>query len=168
MKKLLIFCCCISLYFGGATQSLDRSVIGSAGETTKQGDFQLDWTLGETAISTYSHSEGQITEGFHQPYISVLPISEQEGVTIRQDARFVIFPNPTSAKVQVRATLEETETVHLFLFDALGRQVMPVTKTSGQLDQALDLETYQAGTYLLIIRDEHGSILHHAKIVKHQ
>lgn len=148
-------------------QSLDRSVISSAGTVEEFGGLSLEWTLGEIAVHSYSHESGQVTEGFHQPLISVFPVMGRTGVTISNDNRFAVFPNPTSAKVLVRANLDQAEEVHLLLYDALGRQMLPINKISEQIDVTLDLEAYQAGAYLLIVRDHKDQVIHTTRILKH-
>ena len=55
---------CVST--AGLGQSISPSVIGSAGGSGSAGGVTLDWTVGETAVTTISNGSNTITQGFHQ------------------------------------------------------------------------------------------------------
>lgn len=167
MKKILIVFFSSFLVASVLAQSIDRSVIGAAGEVATAQKLTLDWTLGELAVNSYTYPKGKVTEGFHQPFITVSPLSPETEIVHNVDHRFSVFPNPTSAKVQMRAQLEADEEARMQLFDALGRQILPVIKVNGWIDQSLDLETFLPGTYLLLIRNHQDQVIHAARILKH-
>lgn len=69
---LILILSCIS---GGRSQSLDRSVLASAGEYYSSPVASLSWTLGEIATETYTSANVHLTQGFQQPdmtYVSLL------------------------------------------------------------------------------------------------
>lgn len=47
-------------------QSISPTVIGSAGGSGSTGGVSIDWTVGETAITTLSNGGNILTQGFHQ------------------------------------------------------------------------------------------------------
>lgn len=65
-----IFCLCltnliINQYINA--QSLDREVIGAAGEYTTSTFGSMEWTIGEVITDTYINTVHSFTQGFHQP-----------------------------------------------------------------------------------------------------
>lgn len=58
---ILMFAC---LFVHGQTTPLQ--LISSAGESFKNSNYQLDWSIGELVIETYSGNQNMLTQGFHQ------------------------------------------------------------------------------------------------------
>jgi hypothetical protein len=52
-------------------QTLSPSVIASAGNSFSSAQFSLDYTLGETFVTTLSNESNILTQGFHQPQAGV-------------------------------------------------------------------------------------------------
>jgi hypothetical protein len=52
------------------SQSIERSVISNAGKSVSAPGIQVDYTLGELAISTLGANGISLTQGFHQPQSS--------------------------------------------------------------------------------------------------
>lgn len=67
-----------------SAQSLSPSVIASAGGSYASNQFSLDYTLGETFITTLTASNNILTQGFHQPRSVV----EVEGCTSNSACNF--------------------------------------------------------------------------------
>ncbi|MCB0580931.1 MAG: T9SS type A sorting domain-containing protein [Phaeodactylibacter sp.] len=163
MKKLML---CISVFFLPAAlvaQSAERSVLGSAGKAESTGNITLEWTLGELATATAYYPGGQLTEGFHQPLLSIEPASLFSPV----DERIKVFPNPTAALVHVAADPESGETLQLLLFDANGRLLLRKQMPAGQGPETVDLSGRDAGTYFLNICNGSGQAIHAARIMKY-
>jgi len=53
-------------------QQLSPSVISSAGASFQTQSFSLDYTLGETFVTTLSNGQNILTQGFHQPQAGVV------------------------------------------------------------------------------------------------
>lgn len=151
----------LALAWSVRAQTLERSVLGAAGKREARSDIILEWTLGELAVSRYAHPNGALNEGFHQPYLNVLPLDPGAS-----DQRFLIFPNPTRTELFVQAQLRNQERIHLQLIDMLGRQVLPERVAERVVDEQLDLQRLPAGTYHLLITTAKGKPLHQAKILK--
>ena len=67
MKKIiLVLSLLLNTYFGW-NQSLSPTVIGSANGSYVGAIFSMDFTVGETFISTLSGGDYILTQGFHQP-----------------------------------------------------------------------------------------------------
>jgi hypothetical protein len=54
------------------SQQLTPTVIASAGASFQSSEFSLDYTLGETFITTLSNGTNTLTQGFHQPQAGVI------------------------------------------------------------------------------------------------
>ncbi|WP_421796705.1 T9SS type A sorting domain-containing protein [Haliscomenobacter sp.] len=162
MKKILFILLAgmLAPYIRG--QGLERSVLGAAGKTDANKTFRLEWTLGEVAVSRYEHPDGEINEGFHQPYLSVEP----DQTLTTSDQRFQIYPNPVSADLFVKAKLRANEQVRLRLIDPAGRLLLPDRLTGGLVDEQLDLQRFPAGHYYLLVLNAKGKVLQSAKILK--
>lgn len=162
MKKILfiLLACMLAPYIRG--QSLERSVLATAGKVDASKTIRLEWTLGEVAVSRFEHPGGEINEGFHQPYLSV----ESDQALATSDQRFQIYPNPVSAELFVKAKLRTNEQVRLRFIDAAGRQLLPDRLTGGLVDEQLDLQCFPAGHYYLLVLNAKGKALHSAKILK--
>jgi hypothetical protein len=161
MKKIMLALAVLVVASSLGAQTLERSVLGVAGKREARSDIILEWTLGELAVSRYAHPNGELNEGFHQPYLSVLPLNP--GTT---DQRFRIFPNPTRSEVFVQAQLRNQERIQLRLIDMLGRQVLPERVAERWVDEQFDLQQLPAGIYYLLITNARGKSLHQAKILK--
>jgi len=65
-------------------QQLTPSVVSSAGASFTSAEFSLDYTLGETFITTLSNGTNILTQGFHQPQAGVIV----EGCTAPEACNF--------------------------------------------------------------------------------
>ena len=99
MKKLIFTAAFLTpIYFFGnlAAQSVSPSVVGNAGTFYSNASGQLQWTLGEVMIQTFSASGNIITQGMHQPDYGVLTAikNEQHGI-------LSVYPNPVSEQFTI-------------------------------------------------------------------
>lgn len=162
MKKIIFIVTAFSLALTIRGQTLERSVFGAAGKVDVGKTMQLEWTLGEVAVSRYAHSGAEINEGFHQPYLTV----ERDETRTIADQRFSVFPNPTGADLFVQAKLSTNEQVQLKLIDSAGRLLLPVRRSGHLVNEQLDLQHIPAGHYYLLLSDARGKLLHSVKILK--
>ena len=70
MMKKLFFLCLFSTALVQA-QSLERQVIGSTGTSFSNASAQMDFTVGELAVTTITDGTTELTQGFHQTNLSV-------------------------------------------------------------------------------------------------
>lgn len=162
MKKIIF----ITLAFLSAWlirgQSLERSVLGAAGRAESGANIQLEWTLGELAVSRFAHPNGSINEGFHQVYLTI----ETEKPLMASDPRFQIYPNPVGAELWVKAILQTNEKVRLRFIDPTGRQLLADRMGIGLVQEQLNLQDFPAGHYYLLVVNDKNEVLHTAKILK--
>jgi len=160
-------------------QSLERNVIAAGGKTKIAGNIMLEYTIGETFVKTLSSPSNKITQGFHQPTVTVTRVmNEQEAPAVIEDAaerttaglateannfKVEIFPNPATDYIMVRTeTVSQIST--LTLIDISGKLVY-----SGKLNETekrIDLGFLPNGKYFLSVRNEDGSINESFKLIK--
>lgn len=124
---------------------LEPSVISTNGGRIETATMTLDWTLGETFVSDSNIDGYRLTEGFHQPILTVEVIAspattwaEKLQTSKTQTAReagdrvappaaettasvaIAIWPNPVCENLTIRVNSDELANVHLQLFDAQG------------------------------------------------
>jgi len=142
-------------------QDINPSVLASAGESSSTNNFQLDWTLGEVAVTTLRNSDSQITQGFHQPDYLITSL-----VNIHPNIGSIdIFPIPATDFVNVNVQLNQPQAINYLLYNSQGQLIRQVENTSDLLQQ-FNLNTLSAGTYFLQIQltnNQHSSSF---KIIK--
>ncbi|MBK9489690.1 MAG: hypothetical protein IPO07_13570 [Haliscomenobacter sp.] len=68
MKKIIFILAAFSLALTIRGQTLERSVLGAAGKVDVGKTIQLEWTLGEVAVSRYAHTrEAKSMKAFTSP-----------------------------------------------------------------------------------------------------
>ena len=126
-------------------QSTNPEVLSTAGKTFQGNAIQLDWTIGDLAISSIQNSNYQITQGFHQPYYIVSKIHEFP-LAIGQ---IKLFPNPTTDYLSLEFSFEEQSTFIIQLFDTSGKMIWVKTKKGKEIEDNISLRDLPNGSYFL-------------------
>ncbi len=138
IKYVIIFCmsCFVTHAYG---QTIERSVIASAGNTFTNSSLAIDWTIGETAIATSTSTNTILTQGFHQSSSNATSISSIniEGL--------MCFPNPTNDIFNFQYSNAATNAV-VTLLDQNGRLVKE-EKWNTSNTMVWDLSNLAAGVY---------------------
>lgn len=149
MKKIILFLISgFSVAFMADAQSIERSVIGSAGGVSSAGGVILTWTVGETVINTASAGSVILTQGFQQPDQGTSAVDP-----IRLEAGLAVFPNPSNGIFSVAAVDNSGITVNEIsaeVRDGAGKLVFSQTGidlSSGS--NQLDLSRLPGGFYSL-------------------
>ena len=163
MNRILI----LSLLFlafaiPAGAQRIEPSVIGSAGELFLATNSQLQMTLGETVTATFLSGNGRITQGFHQPNLSITAISAGHGPAFP----LTFWPNPTSDWLNVRIPDTGPAAYQLMICDMRGKILHRRQASEGETFQ-IDLSVYTAGHYILRARNLTDSSIQNFKIIKY-
>ena len=137
MKKPLLLLALIPFF--SYSQETDQQVIASAGDHSKNGDYSLSWTIGETVISTGAGGDYVLTQGFHQGNLHVTKIIEEK---ISYDLE--VYPNPVSNIL----TIETTRAGISYQLLNINGKVLH----NGKLDntrEEIDFSGFPPGTYIL-------------------
>ena len=129
-------------------QSLDPTVISTAGGYDKSDEISLEWTIGELAVATYTGDGHMLTEGFHQPMLQVEDIV-LPGQQTADDLSVLIMPNPVRSILSIEITDPQKRVLEFELIDAQGRLVSAMKMDTYVQNLQLDLTDYSAGFYVL-------------------
>ena len=102
-----------------------QEVVSTQGETYSSPNAIIDFTVGEVVINTFSDGTNNITQGFHQTNWNFVGL---ENHTPSFEA--IIFPNPTSEVLNIRASAFEN--VIYTLYDAQGKLIVKDKLTAEQ------------------------------------
>lgn len=126
---------------------LSRQVVGSTGASGKTDGVQIDYTIGEVAVATFSIPGRMLTQGFHQPGM----IPSYNGFPV---SGFKLYPNPANSFVNVEFYLWIDATFTLSMFNIAGQFISRNTYTYsvGKVVIQLPLMHLSAGTYVIILK----------------
>lgn len=160
MKQLIaIFFSIISI--NAFSQSISPELITTSGDNFKNSNVELDWSIGEIMIETYSNTENSLTQGFHQSkYDVTTSVDEISGI----DFKIKIFPNPTSDLINLQIIGNINQNLTYELIDLQGKVLIKnsVNKTKKQIN----MSRFSQNMYLLKITTENGKQVSIFKIQK--
>ncbi|NRB62465.1 MAG: T9SS type A sorting domain-containing protein [Saprospiraceae bacterium] len=143
-----IVCFCYIPFFS-YSQSIDRQVIGMAGDISSTANISISWTVGEVAVQRgplATPQGGSITEGFQQPHIEL--VSGQEN-----SIQIKVFPNPVRDMLRVKVNGSILNTYRIDLLDNHGRTLRTWSKIPVGTQQ-FSMANYPAGTYFLRVHND--------------
>ena len=136
-----------------------QEVVSTQGDTYSDGTNIIDYTIGETVISTGSDSTNDLTQGFHQTNWSFVGMED-----LQNDLHVSIFPNPTSDQLTIATS--KNENYSYSVFDNSGRLVSE-GKLMGE-ETHLNVSNYATGQYSISVLSESGNQLKVFKLIKNQ
>ena len=136
-----------------------QEVVSSAGQTHTASGYQVNWTLGETVIQTFSTGSNTLTQGFHQTNLQVTPVSE----LLLPNFELNVFPNPASDLLFIRMN-ELPQSPGFALFDLSGKKL--AQKNIESTNTQVNLKKFAAGTYFLKIMQNKNQPVQTFKIIK--
>ena len=145
LLKCIVFALLCNLFLPNLySQSADRSVIGTTGESSKTTTMTVNWTLGEPIIQSQQNSDYHLTQGFQQSDIVVTPVANGAETP---EIDISVFPNPVSEILNIQWD-QHTSGLEFRMVDLHGKTVR---KGKGNQSQQLQLQVSNlaAGTYVL-------------------
>lgn len=148
---------------------LSQSILAADGGSGQSGSINIEWTLGEFAISSLQTTNGWITEGFHQPHLSISPIPaiglvpEKEKNEVRYSIS--LAPNPVRYQLQIKVKHQEAIPMTLQLLHANGSLLIR-QHIETPSDFQLDLSKYASGLYIVQFLEKKGQLIEAYKITK--
>lgn len=143
-------------------QTISHHVLGSSSGMHQSQESSLDWTIGEFAVATFSDHNALITEGFHQPRLSVTPISASDLEAILDIS---VYPNPFTDIIHIKFNELVTDGLAV-LHDIRGREVMKTVMDSDDRVSSLDLQNLATASYILTVTSNEKQIQRSFRIVK--
>lgn len=125
-------------------QSLQPTVVGSAGAFGAHASASLSWTTGESQTETYSGSSAMLTQGFHQPAYVITAIESAV-----PDVSVQLYPNPATEFVHLKLTQGASDTYTAVLVDIHGRILRHHRLEGPAGSLKIDLHSLADATYFL-------------------
>lgn len=130
-------------------QTTPLQLVSSAGETFKNPNYQLDWSVGELVTETYAGNQSMLTQGFHQGKYIITAIKQITDLQFEISA----FPNPATDYVHVKIASEKFENLRFSFSDSDGKVLQTGSFTSNL--QQINLAGKTTGIYFLkVISDK--------------
>lgn len=151
--KILLLLTSIGAYLFAPAQSISPSIINTTGHSVSSGNFHIEWSVGESAISTMSNGNLVVTSGVLQPYVANQPqIRNLAGLWLPDEIR--VYPNPTRDIIEINILHRFKGKNKLELVDMQGRKVMETQfeyNGAGRIEK-WNLSKLVAGEYFLYIQ----------------
>jgi hypothetical protein len=161
MKKILIIIPFAFVMALAKAQTLSATVVSSAAGESISESGALEWTLGEIMVETFEHTQGYLTQGFHQP--ATITITGLNEAPIDE---FSVYPNPTRGILYLKT--ENHCDCKVKIFDSQGRQLLESIETlTNEHHAELDLENFNAAVYVLQVFNMRTGSYSIYKVQKH-
>ena len=142
MKKAGLFLLFILL---GLSILPAQEVISPSGNSFQNQHYSLSFTLGELAVETYISDELTLTQGMHQPEISIVSVVEH----LNDPFGLRVYPNPATDFINLQINDSDQGSLSYKLFNLSG-QLLQSERIEKPLSQ-VSLRGHDSGYYLLVI-----------------
>lgn len=166
MRKILLVLLCTGIGSWLIAQTVEPTVVSTAGSSGSGKAISLEWTLGEVAIQSLYHPGGILTQGYHQPNLIVTEHQNFVAEVIAPHLQVNLSPNPVKSilNVKMQSDLEGVTTISLH--DLNGTPLQSIKANLQEDNVEINLSRYQAGMYLLHLLTEEGKALKSFKVIK--
>jgi hypothetical protein len=147
MKSTLLLMGFAFLSLLSYSQSVELQTIGSTGEEITSPAGSVAFTLGEPVSETLESPENQLTQGFHQGYITFVSVEKIADI----DFNTVIYPNPAIESTTLEISGIDYTGFTYVLYDLSGKQLKSGTFQNNR--EQLDLNGLSQSMYLLKIEN---------------
>jgi hypothetical protein len=156
MSQKILICVILS---GISILSFSQQVVATSGNTLQKSTGSISFTLGEPVTGTFAKENTTLTQGFHQPTLTIVSTDEylNENISCR------VYPNPTSDLVHLEMKNEEVENMVYILYGAEGKELMKKNIESSITEISFD--GLNPAIYILIVEKD-GKDLETYKIIK--
>ena len=119
----------------------------TAGGTLFNGSGSISYTIGESVAQTLTNANVILTQGFHQPILSVVVVQALSGLGYTVST----FPNPTSDFVWLKIDKPSVVGLQYLLFDFKG--TLLAQKYLETNEMVVPFNHLNTGVYLLKVQD---------------
>jgi hypothetical protein len=153
-KSILLTCIVISIALSSAfsQNQVVKTVFASAGEVTKNGNYSIEWTIGEAITGSNESSSNKAYQGFHHPLSNgTVSVNDLNDLA----AKVSLFPNPVSENELIVEFKEWTGRTKIAIYDLQGRALWQKDLPNVTNDaQKIDVSSLPDGNYLLSIKEK--------------
>ena len=147
-KNILLMILCFVFYNLHAQNTIDRSIVCPAGQTSTNSTYSVEWTIGDLTVG----ENETLLQGFNQSVKSITTSVYTTEIPVIVKC----FPNPVKDILTISLSSECNEQ-QAFLIDVYGRIVRDVNLKVGF--NYLDMSSYQDGLYFVKISNQSFKIL---------
>lgn len=166
MKKylFLIVVFCSGFVSKGLCQSISSRVIAADGGLKTIGNTSIVYCIGQPTIASGTLGNTTLTGGFVQPEIlsATVDVLEIDGKAIE----ITLFPNPTTAWLQVKLNHEFPNETKFVISDINGRIQNTTASQINTNEYTFSTETLPQGLYFLQVLNGKGDMIKAFRFVK--
>ncbi len=154
--------------FWVSAQTLSPEVIAPGGAESQAPSITLEWTLGELMVETQSAEKNLLTEGFHQPVLTVFEMPTilfHESGTATTEMNIRVWPTPVQYALTIQLEIPTNEKVLLELYNLSGKR-LHAQSISSHGSTELDFSNHVPGSYFLKCSQSDGTLFKSFVIVK--
>ncbi len=180
MRTIIIIALLFSIVKTSSAQSIDNKVIASSGKALTHASASIEGTLGEPFVKVLMNNGYTISQGFHQPTITIVPVkisedgelveieyateAEFEKAAVEVAAAVEIYPNPTADFVNIRIDGDHPGKGRILMYNMQGKLVNDTRFEGGFV--SVEFTGEAPGNYILHLIDDSGVLSGTYKIVK--
>ncbi len=158
MKNLFAFIMLMFFFQLSAQVTIERQLIGSTGGSFVNGSIDMNFSVGETVVTTETSGSIILTQGFQQADNNSVGLDE-----VSKEIGINVFPNPFSSTVTVEFTDEDSKNgkISFSVFDNQGKVVYQQDEhlSNGYGNKVqLDLSHLIPGHYIIFITDANDRV----------
>lgn len=160
MKKILLLLFMVFCYTLVYCQSLNPTVIATAGNFYANANNSVSWTIGECIPETFSDSSNKLTQGFQQGIYEIKTAADFTENLLKIN----LYPNPATDFVNLEISSQNDKVFTYQLFDVNGKCLKNEKITS--VKSEITLTGYSGGILLLNVFENENKLLKSFKIIK--
>ena len=138
---------------------LAQQVMATTGSTLGNTSGTISYTIGEGVAQTLTQGDKILTQGFHQPTISLKILSELKDI----DFSISVSPNPAYDILKIKVTKEDVSGLQYLFLDINGKLIFQ--KNLEGSETTVPVNQLTEGLYILMIK-EGSKELETFKIIK--
>lgn len=131
------------LALSASGQTIDRSVIGSAGTLMVSSGHNLNFTIGESVVG-FVKDDYSVHQGFWgKKGILVIPL----GVGNEDNVEIVVYPNPVMDELTIFSG--DSEVLAMQVFSVNSQRVFMKSVEDDRVEHVIDMRSMAKGVYIL-------------------
>lgn len=139
------------------SQSISKSVIGTAGKNQNNGNLKISWTSGEPVVGLMTAGNIQLGNGYY-PAMDLKALSIEDN---NMELQIKVYPNPTSQMLYV--SHPEINVFSIQISDLNGQLLY---KGNINKSEGLNVSSYSQGMYLVTVENKEVNKKNTYKIIK--
>ncbi|NOY50171.1 MAG: T9SS type A sorting domain-containing protein [Chlorobi bacterium] len=162
MNKIINIFLFIIIGYTLSAQVLNPEIVSTAGETFQESSIQIQWTLGELAVTKIENPNVQITQGFNQPFYITTEVNNlPENI-----GRIKFYPNPTNNYINIKIDYNLSRKTQIFFYDIQGKLIQSLESNGKQISEKIEIINQAKGIYILKVSIDNEKYSKTYKLIK--